>query len=165
MEGSTGKKCQGRAPGGCPQPLIKINHGNEDVAEIFARLNQEGIPVKEADVILASAAVRNLDWVRQQYLPFRQDLEERGWDLDSGIFVRTIAAIGHGRARLIELPKDFWDHCNLKVHWQHTTETVADVVKRLAEFGVTSAGLLPSTNSLIPLFALHYQTLPVWGQN
>ncbi len=40
-------------------PIIKINHEVEDVAEIFSRLNQEGTRVKEADVVLALAAVRN----------------------------------------------------------------------------------------------------------
>jgi hypothetical protein len=34
-------------------PVIEINHELEDVVEIFARLNQEGTRVKEADVTLA----------------------------------------------------------------------------------------------------------------
>jgi hypothetical protein len=54
-------------------PIIKISHEVEDVAEIFARLNQEGTRVKEADVILALAAVRNPGWVREEYLPFRTE--------------------------------------------------------------------------------------------
>jgi len=90
-------------------PIIKIDHEVEDVAEIFARLNQAGTRVKEADVVLALAAVRNPGWVRQDYLPFRNDLEERGWDLDAGIFIRTMTGIGRGRARLKEVPKDFWN--------------------------------------------------------
>lgn len=59
-------------------PIIKISHEVEDVAVIFARLNQSGTRVKEADVVLALAAVRNPGWVREDYLPFRNDLEERG---------------------------------------------------------------------------------------
>lgn len=95
-------------------PIIKISHEVEDVAEIFARLNQAGTRVKEADVVLALAAVRNPGWVREEYLPFRNDLEERGWDLDAGIFVRTITGIGAERARLIEVPKDFWNRENFQ---------------------------------------------------
>jgi hypothetical protein len=140
-------------------PIIKISHEVEDVAEIFARLNQEGTRVKEADVVLALAAVRNPGWVRDEYLPFRNKLEDDGWDLDAGIFVRTMTGIGRGRARLIEVPKDFWSPQNLRVVWKQTKETISGVLKRLAEFGITSADLLPSTNSLIPLFVLHYR----WG--
>jgi len=138
-------------------PTIKINHEVEDVAEIFARLNQAGTRVKEADVVLALAAVRNPGWVRKDYLPFRNDLEDRGWDLDAGIFIRTMTGIGCGRARLIEVPKDFWNPENLPRHWKRTIECISEVVWRLAEFGITSNELLPSTNSLIPLFVLHFK--------
>lgn len=138
-------------------PIIKIDHEVEDVAEIFARLNQAGTRVKEADVILALAAVRNPGWVREDYLPFRDHLEERGWDLDAGIFIRTMTGIGYGRARLIDVPKDFWNHQKLPPVWGHCRDTIAEVLRRLAEFGIVSADLLPSTNSLIPLFVLHHR--------
>jgi hypothetical protein len=138
-------------------PLVKISHEVEDVAEIFARLNQAGTRVREADVVLALTAVRNPGWVREQYLPFRNDLEERGWDLDAGIFVRTMAGIGAGRARLIEVPKDFWGQKSLPDAWTRTKDTIADCLKRLAEYGVLSASILPSGNSLIPLFVLHHR--------
>jgi hypothetical protein len=138
-------------------PIIKISHEIEDVAEIFKRLNQEGTRVKEADVILALAAVMNPGWVREEYLPFRNDLEEHGWDLDAGIFVRTLAGIGKGRARLIEVPKNFWKPETLLPVWKRTKEVVTDVLKRLTEFGIVSPDLLPSTNSLIPLFVLHHR--------
>ena len=136
-------------------PIIKINHEVEDVAEIFARLNQEGTRVKEADVILALAAVRNPGWVREQYLPFCDNLKESGWDLEAGIFVRTTTGIGQGRARLREVTKDFWESQNLPEVWEDATGTITEVLKRLAEFGIMSADLLPSTNSLIPLFVFH----------
>jgi hypothetical protein len=136
-------------------PVVKITHEVEDVAEIFSRLNRQGTRVKEADVTLALAAARNPGWVRNVYLPFRNELEERGWDLDAGIFIRTMTGVGHGRARLIEVPKDFWSPTNLPSVWKQTARTIREVLKRLAQFGVLSAELLPSTNSLIPLFVLH----------
>ncbi|MFA0749978.1 MAG: hypothetical protein SLRJCFUN_000381 [Candidatus Fervidibacter sp.] len=142
-------------------PIIKISHEVGDVAEIFARLNRAGTRVKEADVVFALAAVRNPGWVREDYLPFRNDLEERGWDLDAGIFIRTMTGIGSGRARLKEVPKDFWNSENLRNVWERTRESITDVLRRLAEFGITSDELLPSTNSLIPLFVLHHR----WGKH
>lgn len=140
-------------------PIVKINHEVEDVAEIFARLNQAGTRVKEADVVLALAAVRNPGWVRNEYLPFRNDLEERGWNLDAGIFIRTMTGIGQGRARLIEVQKDFWRKENLQSVWTKTKVTIEEIRRRLAELGIFSPDLLPSTNSLIPFFVLHHR----WG--
>lgn len=140
-------------------PIIKINHEVEDVAEIFARLNQEGTRVKEADVTLALAAVRNPGWMRKEYRPFCNDLKDHGWDLDAGIFIRTMTGIGYGRARLIEVPKDFWSPEKLPSVWKDARETISEVLRRLAEFGIVSPDLLPSTNSLIPLFVLHHR----WG--
>lgn len=141
----------------CDIPIIKIDHEVEDVAEIFARLNQEGTRVKEADVVLALAAVRNPGWIREEYLPFRSELEDRGWDLDAGVFVRTMTGIGRGRARLIEVPKDFWNSEKLSKVWKRSKEIISEVLKRLSECGIMSSDLLPSTNSLIPLFVLHHQ--------
>lgn len=138
-------------------PIIKISHEVEDVAEIFARLNQEGTRVKEADVILALAAVRNPGWVRENYLPFVNGIKDRGWDLDAGIFVRTMTGIGRGRARLIEVPEDFWSPENLPSVWEKSKEVIIEVLKQMAEFGITSGELLPSTNTLIPLFVLHHK--------
>lgn len=142
-------------------PIVKISHEVEDVAEIFARLNREGTRVKEADVTLALAAVRNPGWVRKQYLPYCENLEERGWDLDAGIFIRAMTAIGHGRARLIEVPKAFWGPSNLPEMWAQASQTLSEVLKRLAELGILSSDLLPSSNSLIPLVALHHR----WGSS
>ncbi|MBM4288832.1 MAG: DUF262 domain-containing protein [Deltaproteobacteria bacterium] len=138
-------------------PVIKISHEVEDVAEIFARLNQAGTRVKEADVTLALAAVRNPGWVRNEYLPFCKALEEHGWDLDAGIFIRTMTGIGHGRARLVEVPKEFWSPTTLPIVWRKAKEVIEEVRKRCAEFGIFSPALLPSTNSLIPFFALNYK--------
>lgn len=140
-------------------PVITVSHEVEDVAEIFARLNQAGTRVREADVVLALAAVRNPGWVRTEYLPFRDELANEGWDLDAGVYIRTMAGIGRGRARLKEVPKDLWRPNNLKPAWDSAKQAIGAVVKRLGEFGISSVDLLPSTNSLIPLFVLHYR----WG--
>jgi hypothetical protein len=138
-------------------PIVKINHEVEDVAEIFRRLNQAGTKVKEADVVLALAAVRNPGWVRKEYLPYRNDLEEKSWELDAGVFIRTMTGIGYGRARLIDVPKTFWKTPNFKEVWKHSQKGINDTIKRLAEYGITSPDLLPSSNSLIPLFSLTHK--------
>jgi hypothetical protein len=140
-------------------PIMKVSHEVEDVAEIFARLNQAGTRVKEADVVLALAAARNPGWVRTEYLPFVDGLEERGWDLEAGIFVRAMTSVGYRRARLIEVPKSFWAPDNLPGVWTRTSKIISETIIRLAEHGIVSAALLPSANSLIPLFVLQDR----WG--
>jgi len=140
-------------------PIMKVSHEVEDVAEIFARLNQAGTRIKEADVVLALAAARNPGWVRTEYLPFVDGLEERGWDLEAGIFVRAMTSVGYRRARLIEVPKTFWAPDNLPGVWTRTSKIISETIIRLAEHGIVSAALLPSANSLIPLFVLQDR----WG--
>jgi hypothetical protein len=132
------------------------------VAEIFARVNQAGTRVKEADVVLALAAVHNPGWVREEYGPVRSDLEDRGWDLDAGVLIRTMTGIGYGRARLRDVPNSFWQPDNLAGAWDAARDTIADVLKWLAGYGVLCSDLLPSTNALIPLFVLHrrWKTAP-----
>jgi hypothetical protein len=142
-------------------PVIKIHHEIEDVAEIFARLNQAGTRVKEADVILALAAVLNPGWVRQEYIPFSEDLDNQGWNLDAGIYIRTMTGIGYGRARLIEVPHHFWSKDNLPIVWKDTTIAIHECLKRFKDFGILSSELLPSKNSLIPLFVLANR----WGDS
>lgn len=135
-------------------PIMKVTHEVEDVAEIFARLNQAGTRVKEADVVLALAAARNPGWVRTHYLPFVEGLEDRGWGLEAGVFVRAMTSVGYGRARLIEVPKTFWSPQSLPDVWKRTAKVIGETILRLAEHGIVSASLLPSLNSLIPLFVI-----------
>lgn len=135
-------------------PIITIDHEPEDVAEVFARLNQAGTRVKEADVVLALAAVRNPGWVREEYLPFAQAAEDAGWDLEAGVYIRTMTGIGTGRARLKEVPTEFWDRESLVEGgvWKRTKAAVRTGLRRLAQYGLQSDELVPSNNALIPLF-------------
>lgn len=68
-----------------------------------------------------------------------------------------MTGIGAGRARLIEVSGDFWSRETLPGVWKRTKEAIVDCLKRLSEHGVLSAAVLPSANSLIPLFVLHHR--------
>ena len=138
-------------------PVITIDHEPEDVAEIFARLNQAGTRIREADVVLALAAVQNPGWVREDYMPFAHAVEDSGWDLDAGVFIRTMTGIGARRARLKEVPSEFWKPDSMLKGgvWKRSRQAINHGLRRLAEFGLQSDDLLPSNNSLIPLFVFH----------
>lgn len=135
-------------------PLVSIQHEIEDVAEIFARLNQAGTRVTEADVIVALVAASNSDWVREDFLSYANDLKDSGFDLDPGVYIRTITGISRGTARLKDVSKDFWRD-DVRIVWKQVKASINQVLRLLQDRGVLSAEILPSRNSLIPLFTFH----------
>jgi len=134
---------------------IIIDHELEDVAEIFGRLNTAGTKIRESDIVVALVAAKQQGWVRQKLDPFLKDLEQNGFEFDPGIVVRTLAIIGHGSARLRDVPESFWNPTDqFDESWRKTKDAISSVVKNLTEHGVLSSELLPSLNVLIPVFVL-----------
>jgi hypothetical protein len=138
-------------------PIVKINHEAEDVAEIFNRLNSEGTRVKEADTILAIAAVRNSGWVREEYLPFQESLEDRGWPFEAGVLIRTMTGIEEGRARLKQVEKDFWSPPRFVSVWKKAKDAIVEAIEYLVDRGISNTELISSKNTLIPLFVAHHR--------
>lgn len=135
-------------------PLITMRHELEDVAEIFGRVNQAGTRVTEADVAVALVAASNPGWVQQQFLPYRQEVAEDGYDLEPGVYIRTITGIARGTGRLKDIGSQFWKSEVVEL-WPRVKDTVSHTIRLLQDRGILSAEILPSRNSLIPLFALH----------
>jgi len=134
---------------------IIVDHELEDVAEIFARLNTAGTRIRESDIVLALMAAKQEGWVRKRFDPFLKDLALNGFDFDPGVVVRTLAIIGHGSARLKDVPDSFWESSKeFDERWARTKEAISTVVKGLREQGVLSSDLLPSLNALIPVFVM-----------
>ncbi len=135
--------------------VIEIGHDPVDVAEIFARLNSAGTRVNEGDIALALIAVRQEGWVREELLPYIEDLTERGYEFDPSFVIRSMVAIRKGVARFRDLPRDFWDATQeFKDGWERTKKAINNVVRVLKEVGVLTTQILPARNALIPLFAL-----------
>lgn len=125
------------------------------MAEIFGRLNTAGTKIRESDIIIALVAAKQQGWIRQKFDPFLRDLELKGFEFDPGVVVRTLAIIGHGSARLKDVPQSFWEPSNeFDEHWRMTKEAISSVIKNLLEHGVLSSDLLPSLNVLIPVFVM-----------
>lgn len=137
---------------------IIVDHDLEDVAEIFKRLNTAGTKIRESDVIVALVAAKQQGWIRQKFDRFLKDLEAKGFEFDPGVVVRTLALVGHGSARLRDVPTTFWEASKaFDEHWRKTKEAISAVLKKLMEYGVLSSDLLPSLNVLIPVFLLRAQ--------
>lgn len=135
---------------------IIIDHDLEDVAEIFSRLNTAGTKIKESDVIIALVAAKQEGWVREEFDHFLKDLDEKGFDLDPSVLIRTLAVIGKGQARLRDISSDFWASSkDFDKAWKSVKESITFVHKNLLNHGVLSSDLLPAHNALIPLFFLH----------
>src|SRR5712692_1777159 len=63
-------------------------------------------------------------------------LEIKGFEFDPGVVVRTLAIIGHGSARLKDVPESFWEPSNeFDEHWRKTKEAISTVIKNLIEHG------------------------------
>ncbi len=138
-----------------PLYQIIIDHDVEDVAEIFTRLNMAGVKVRESDVYIALVAARSQGWVREEFTPFLEDLEEKGFKLDPAVLIRSLVVIGTSVARLKDVPSEFWKkEKNFKQAWEKTKLSISYVIKNMHEVGILSSDLLPSHNALIPLFHL-----------
>jgi hypothetical protein len=137
-----------------PVALSEVHHDIEDVTEIFTRLNQQGTAVMESDVSLAVAAGLRPGWVREEFLPFLKNLSESGYELEPGVVLRCVTAIGEGRIRLPEVSRDFWGSAAFESHWAQSKQSLSAVVSGLAGSGVLSSTMLPSHTALIPLTLL-----------
>jgi hypothetical protein len=134
---------------------IIVDHELEDVAEIFGRLNTAGTKIRESDIVVALVAAKQQGWIRQKFDPFLKDLEVKGFEFDPGVVVRTLAIVGHGSARLRDVPQSFWEPSDqFDENWRKTKEAISAVIKNLMEHGILSSELLPSLNVLIPVFVL-----------
>jgi len=134
---------------------IIIDHEVEDVAEIFTRLNMGGVKIRESDVMLALVAAKQEGWIREEFNPFLNDLEAKGFEIDPAVIIRTLVAIGKGIARLKDIPEGFWENqSNFNTAWGKAKNSIIQVVKQLNNVGILSSEILPSHNALIPLFVL-----------
>ena len=135
--------------------LSEVHHEIEDVTEIFTRLNQQGTAVVASDVSLAVAAGMRPGWIREEFLPFLRNLAESGFDLDPGVVLRALTAIGEGRVRLGAVSAEFWAGRSFEKQWAQTKESLSAVVSGLAGSGLLSSTLLPSHTVLVPVTFLH----------
>lgn len=134
-----------------------INHDLEEVAMIFTRLNSGGTPVKETDTILAFIGAHHRGWVKKEFIPFQDHLNDEGFDFDAGLLVRTITGIGVRKTRIKDVPKDWWrDEVQFMDAWKRTKTAVSHLIKVLSQnYGILSADILPTHNALLPMFLLY----------
>jgi hypothetical protein len=138
-------------------PVVTVTLDLEDVTEIFARLNSAGTKVTEADIALALAASQNPGWARESFLPFLDDLDDAGFDVDPNLVFRSMVAIGLGKAVLREVPRSWWASSDLHHAWKQTKDAWQHVIFYVEHRGILSADVMPTKNALIPLVVLAHR--------
>jgi Protein of unknown function DUF262 len=133
---------------------VTVEHELEDVVEIFARLNSKGTRVTEADIYLGVVAARSPGWVRDEFLPFLNVLNDAGFDINPNLLFRSLAAIAAGKTRFRDLPDKIWNASSVEPAWKRTQKAWKSLVKRLTEYGVLSTETLPTQAALVTLVAL-----------
>jgi len=136
-------------------PVIgMIGREPEEVAEIFDRLNRAGTRIRETDTRFALITVYNPGWRRDEFDPFLQELEERGWDIPPGYLLQAMTVFHLGKARMSEVNESFWRQ-DVQGVWRVFKKAIDEVVTYLWDRGIPAIDLVPSEYTLIPLLAMH----------
>lgn len=136
-------------------PVISImGKEPEEVAEIFDRLNRGGTRIKETDTRFALIASYNPGWRRDEFDPFLNELEERGWNILPGYLLQAMTVFHLGKARMSEVGDRFWRQ-DVQAVWRTFRDAIDEVVTFLWDRGIPDIDLVPSEYTLIPLLAMH----------
>jgi hypothetical protein len=133
---------------------VTVNHELEDVVEIFSRLNSRGTRVTEADIYLGVVASKNPGWVRDEFLPFLNDLADSGFHVDPNLLFQTLTAVGIKKVRFKEISDGFWSREQIEPAWKKCCEGWKRTIHRLQNYGVLSDDPLPTQAALVTLIAL-----------
>ena len=133
---------------------ISVDHELEEVVEIFARLNSKGTRVKEADIYLGIVAARTAGWVREQFMPFLDKLEQEGFGISPNRLFQTLTAVGNKSVRFRQVSDSFWNKENIAPAWDKTKQSWHHLVKWLEAHGVVTTDILPSDAIFVPVAAL-----------
>lgn len=129
---------------------VNISHDLEEVVDIFGRLNSKGTRVRETDIYLGVVAARDAGWVREEFMPFLEKLDEKGFDITPNLLFQSVAAIGANRVRFKEIDEKFWTKSKIGPAWKTACSAWQVVTDWLGELGILTVDLLPGQSALIP---------------
>jgi len=135
-------------------PCQAVNLGPMAVAEVFERVNRAGTRVRETDVVLAWMEANGAGFMKKQFLPFCEELDDSGWSLPPNLLVPVLVAVAGQNPDLRNIPSDFWkDHSRRDAAWRRVRDAIEAVRQHLQGVGVPM-GLVPSKNALFPAIVL-----------
>ena len=133
---------------------ISVDHELEEVVETFARLNSKGTRVKEADIYLGIVAARTPGWVREQFMPFLDRLEQQGFSVTPNRLFQSLTAVGNKRVRFQQVDDGFWNKQTIAPAWEKTKQSWHHVLKWLEAYGIVTTDILPADAVFVPASAL-----------
>lgn len=119
----------------------------EEVTEIFVRVNSKGTRLKEADLAIAQLSFRLPGMVTKELGAFKQELDDRGWEIELPLLVRLLTVVATSQSKLKAL-RDVEDGA-LRAGWAKVRSALELLLNYLDKnLGIESAEWLPSVNTL-----------------
>ena len=140
-----------------PLPILTVESDDyEEVADIFARVNQGGRRLSKGDLVYSAIAARwaeGLDTIEA----FRMELDQRNFALDREAILRLTGLLAGSGAQAIKLIGKQVTGEDLKKAWQNTEDALGRAVDFLtSECAIPRAAALTSPNiAVIPAYFLH----------
>ena len=122
--------------------ILEPSKSYEEVTEIFVRVNSLGAKLRGSDLALAQITAK---WNGSLALfnAYQQSVREAGFDLDLGVFLRTLVSITTGQAKFLTVGA--LDKARLETGWKQTTKAFNFAVNfATSNLGIDSASLLSS---------------------
>jgi hypothetical protein len=138
----------------------------EDIAELYRRLNQQGTRLRQPQIMLSWVSQYDKGWVREKFYPYLEKLRNKdGWELDPAhvLQVATILAEGKARVGLATIP-DMWQS-KIQQIWSNLKQAIDVSILCLWDKGITDVDMVPSSYTLIVLFAIQAKFMEKPGYN
>jgi hypothetical protein len=103
---------------------------------------------------VAAKASKNPGWVRDEFLPFLNDLADSGFHVDPNLLFQSLTAVGIKKVRFKEINDSFWNRDQIEPAWKKCREGWKRTIHRLQNYGVLSDDPLPTQAALVTLVAL-----------
>jgi len=137
-------------------PVFSISSSMEydEVADIFVKINSKGTRIRITELLLALLALKIPGEFRQDFRKYIDELEDKGWEIDASVIIRSLVAVAAKQGRLAYfrgLARSISDE-DLRENWTITKKALNDCLKMLDEnLGIRTSDILPSQYVLIPL--------------
>jgi hypothetical protein len=122
--------------------ILEPTKSYEEVTEIFVRVNSLGAKLRGSDLALAQITAK---WNGSLALfnEYQQSVREAGFDLDLGVFLRTLVSVTTGQAKFLTVGA--LDRARLETGWKEATKAFNFAVNfATSNLGIDSASLLSS---------------------
>jgi hypothetical protein len=133
-------------------PVVRVSTSLENIATIFQRINSAGTRVKLADVTLAYIAAYNEGWIRANFIPYLEALQNEGFYFEPTLVIRALTAVGENKAVLKDVSEGFLRNTGaLDNAFEKLKTSLNYLVQEFRNIGILSSALIYAKNTVIPI--------------